>query len=119
MSFFSKPTRNHPRCMDLPARSNLSQYWRQEKSIFWRSFSNPQPPFDLHKRSLFSSTIMATKYVLGSMVAATVVAFSLDYLIADKKIFGGTTPKTVASNEWWKKPKRSFRHGLELLDHQL
>ncbi|KAJ8646136.1 hypothetical protein MRB53_007884 [Persea americana] len=36
---------------------------------------------------------MATKYVLGSMVAATVVAFSLDYLIADKKIFGGTTQK--------------------------
>ncbi|RWR72950.1 Monopolar spindle 2 [Cinnamomum micranthum f. kanehirae] len=54
-------------------------------------------------------TSMATKYIIGSMVAATVVAFSLDHLIADKKIFGGTTPKTVASSEWLEETDKKFQ----------
>ncbi|XXG46751.1 hypothetical protein AAC387_Pa02g1515 [Persea americana] len=52
---------------------------------------------------------MATKYIIGSMAAATVVAFSLDHLIADKKIFGGTTPKTVASSEWLAETDKKFQ----------
>ncbi|KAL0404912.1 UNVERIFIED_CONTAM: hypothetical protein Sradi_2132000 [Sesamum radiatum] len=44
---------------------------------------------------------MSAKYVLGSILGSLTIAYIGDNLIADQKIFGGTTPKTVSSKEWW------------------
>ncbi|CAN4109238.1 unnamed protein product [Withania somnifera] len=58
---------------------------------------------------------MATKYILGSVFASFAVAYVCDVVIADKKVFGGTTPHTLANNEWWKETDKNSRHGLALL----
>ncbi|KAJ4952101.1 hypothetical protein NE237_028933 [Protea cynaroides] len=46
------------------------------------------------------SPTMTTAKIVGGTVGAFVIAYAVDHFIADKKLFGGTTPKTVASNEW-------------------
>ncbi|OVA19387.1 Protein of unknown function DUF1138 [Macleaya cordata] len=52
---------------------------------------------------------MAAVKIVGALAATTVLAFSLDYVIADKKIFGGTTPSTVANKEWWEETDKRFQ----------
>lgn len=78
---------------------------------------------------------MATKYIVGSVLASFAVAYVCDVVIADKKVFGGkyklfigllqfsnwlclqalmsfhtgTTPHTVANNEWWKETDKKFQ----------
>ncbi|XP_021907042.1 uncharacterized protein LOC110821490 [Carica papaya] len=52
---------------------------------------------------------MATKYIIGSVLASFGVAYACDSLIADKKIFGGTTPRTVSNNEWWEETDKKFQ----------
>uniref|UniRef100_A0A7N0U3Z8 Uncharacterized protein n=1 Tax=Kalanchoe fedtschenkoi TaxID=63787 RepID=A0A7N0U3Z8_KALFE len=52
---------------------------------------------------------MAAKYIVGSVAASFAVAFALDYIIADRKIFGGTTPKTVSDKEWWQETDKKFQ----------
>ncbi|CAM8964972.1 unnamed protein product [Rhodiola kirilowii] len=52
---------------------------------------------------------MAAKYIVGSIAASFVVAFTCDYIIADRKIFGGTTPKTVSNKEWWAETDKKFQ----------
>ncbi|KAK9053623.1 hypothetical protein SSX86_024697 [Deinandra increscens subsp. villosa] len=75
--------------------------------------------------------------IVGSLAGAFVVAFACDYIIADKKIFGGkytfnffsviekmlncfkvedsencicsTTPSTVSNKEWWEETDKKFR----------
>ncbi|XP_078439330.1 uncharacterized protein LOC144709620 [Wolffia australiana] len=43
---------------------------------------------------------MSTKYIVGALAGSFVVAYVCDTLIADKKIFGGTTPSTVSDKSW-------------------
>ncbi|KAG9454927.1 hypothetical protein H6P81_007831 [Aristolochia fimbriata] len=52
---------------------------------------------------------MSTKYIIGSLVATTVLAFSLDSWISDGKLFGGTTPKTVSDKGWWEETDKKFQ----------
>ncbi|KVH89694.1 uncharacterized protein LOC112520737 [Cynara cardunculus var. scolymus] len=37
--------------------------------------------------------------IIGSVAGTFVLAFSLDYIISDKKLFGGKTPRTMCK-EW-------------------
>ncbi|KAG8371941.1 hypothetical protein BUALT_Bualt12G0015100 [Buddleja alternifolia] len=52
---------------------------------------------------------MAAKYILPSLVGSMAIAFICDNLIADQKIFGGTTPRTVSSKEWWAETDKKFQ----------
>ncbi|KAI3819943.1 hypothetical protein L1987_13796 [Smallanthus sonchifolius] len=47
--------------------------------------------------------------IVGSIAGAFVIAFACDYIIADKKIFGGTTPSTVSNKEWWEETDKKFQ----------
>ncbi|WOK91341.1 hypothetical protein Cni_G00032 [Canna indica] len=52
---------------------------------------------------------MTTGKIIGAIAGSFVIAYACDTLIADKKIFGGTTPKTVADEEWWKATDEKFQ----------
>nr|XP_043622060.1 uncharacterized protein LOC122593685 [Erigeron canadensis]XP_043622061.1 uncharacterized protein LOC122593685 [Erigeron canadensis] len=47
--------------------------------------------------------------IVGSVAGAFVLAFACDHIIADKKIFGGTTPSTVSNKEWWEETDKKFQ----------
>ncbi|XP_062217454.1 uncharacterized protein LOC133917587 [Phragmites australis] len=52
---------------------------------------------------------MATKYIIGSVVASFAFAYVCGVYIADRKVLGGTTPRTVATNEWWQETDKKFQ----------
>ncbi|OWM69177.1 uncharacterized protein LOC116210266 [Punica granatum] len=52
---------------------------------------------------------MAAKYIVGSVLASFAIGYACDRLIADKKIFGGTTPRTVSDKEWWEETDKKFQ----------
>ncbi|XP_039008423.1 uncharacterized protein LOC120136457 [Hibiscus syriacus] len=52
---------------------------------------------------------MAAKYIVGSIAASFAVAYVADNLVADQKIFGGTTPHTVLNKEWWEETDKKFQ----------
>ncbi|MCD7465315.1 hypothetical protein HAX54_001031 [Datura stramonium] len=52
---------------------------------------------------------MALKYIVGSVVASFAFAYVCDTATSDHKLFGGTTPKTVATDEWWKETDKKFQ----------
>ncbi|ONH95312.1 hypothetical protein PRUPE_7G063200 [Prunus persica] len=52
---------------------------------------------------------MSAKYIVSAVFGSIAVAWTCDYLMADKKIFGGTTPTTVASKEWWEETDKKFQ----------
>lgn len=52
---------------------------------------------------------MAAKYIIGSVVATFGIAYLCDHSISDNKLFGGTTPKTVSSKEWWDETDKKFQ----------
>ncbi|KAJ4761808.1 ozone-responsive stress-like protein (DUF1138) [Rhynchospora pubera] len=52
---------------------------------------------------------MALKYIIGSVAASLAFAHVCSYYVVDKKIFGGTTPKTVATTEWWEATDKKFQ----------
>ncbi|MBA0830125.1 hypothetical protein Goarm_014670 [Gossypium armourianum] len=52
---------------------------------------------------------MAAKYIIGSVAASFAVAYVTDKLVADEKIFGGTTPNTVSNKEWWEETDKKFQ----------
>ncbi|XP_078173732.1 uncharacterized protein LOC144567463 [Carex rostrata] len=52
---------------------------------------------------------MSTKYIIGSLAGAAVIAYVFDNIMADQKIFGGTTPSTVANKEWWLATDKQFQ----------
>ncbi|XP_020112354.1 uncharacterized protein LOC109726941 [Ananas comosus] len=52
---------------------------------------------------------MGAKFIIGSVAASFAIAYLCDKLIADLKIFGGTTPKTVADKEWWEATDNKFQ----------
>ncbi|XP_043699469.1 uncharacterized protein LOC122650200 [Telopea speciosissima] len=52
---------------------------------------------------------MATAKIVGALVGTAVIAYTVDHFIADKKIFGGTTPSTVSNKEWWAETDKRFQ----------
>ncbi|KAK9999991.1 hypothetical protein SO802_019594 [Lithocarpus litseifolius] len=42
---------------------------------------------------------MAAK-IAGAVAGAFAISYACDYLMAEKKIFGGTTPSTVSNKKW-------------------
>ncbi|CAL2272394.1 unnamed protein product [Prunus armeniaca] len=52
---------------------------------------------------------MSAKYIVAAVFGSFAVAWTCDHLMADKKIFGGTTPTTVASKEWWEETDKKFQ----------
>ncbi|KAK8554285.1 hypothetical protein V6N12_031250 [Hibiscus sabdariffa] len=52
---------------------------------------------------------MAAKYIIGSIVGSFAIAYVADNLVADQKIFGGTTPHTVSNKEWWEETDKKFQ----------
>ncbi|KAK9167024.1 hypothetical protein Scep_002215 [Stephania cephalantha] len=51
---------------------------------------------------------MAAK-IGGAILASIVVAYATNVMIADRKLFGGTTPKTVWDKEWWEETDKKFQ----------
>ncbi|KAK9096974.1 hypothetical protein Sjap_022471 [Stephania japonica] len=51
---------------------------------------------------------MAAK-IGGAILASVVVAYVADVIISDRKLFGGTTPKTVSDKEWWEETDKKFQ----------
>jgi hypothetical protein len=79
--------------------------------------------------------LMATKYIIGSVAASFAFAYVCGVYVADRKVLGGevpimptnfsaveeealditaalsagTTPRTVATNEWWQETDKKFQ----------
>ncbi|PWA93517.1 hypothetical protein CTI12_AA067800 [Artemisia annua] len=45
-----------------------------------------------------------SKWIIASL-AATIFGFTMDHIVSDRKLFGGTTPKTL-SKEWQDETER-------------
>ncbi|XP_020519193.1 uncharacterized protein LOC18427990 isoform X1 [Amborella trichopoda] len=52
---------------------------------------------------------MTAKSIILAVVGSGVLGFALDYVISDKKLFGGTTPSTMTRPEWWEETDRKFQ----------
>ncbi|XP_022743437.1 uncharacterized protein LOC111294408 isoform X2 [Durio zibethinus] len=52
---------------------------------------------------------MAAKYIIVSILGSFAIAYVSDQLVAEKKIFGGTTPHTVSNKEWWEETDKKFQ----------
>ncbi|CAD6337972.1 unnamed protein product [Miscanthus lutarioriparius] len=52
---------------------------------------------------------MSAKYIITGLAASFAIAYASDVLVAQKKIFGGTTPRTVADKEWWQATDKKFQ----------
>lgn len=52
---------------------------------------------------------MAAKYIVGGLVGSCVIAYACDYIVSQKKIFGGTIPGTVSDKEWWQATDKKFQ----------
>ncbi|XP_078174204.1 uncharacterized protein LOC144567871 [Carex rostrata] len=52
---------------------------------------------------------MSAKYIIGSLAGSFAIAYVCDNILANQKIFGGTTPKTVADKEWWAATDKQFQ----------
>ncbi|XP_059668415.1 uncharacterized protein LOC132313596 [Cornus florida] len=55
-----------------------------------------------------TSLNMAAK-IISAVVGSFALAYACDHFIADKKIFGGNTPRTVSSKEWWEETDKKFQ----------
>ncbi|KAM0826523.1 hypothetical protein ACQ4PT_068819 [Festuca glaucescens] len=56
-----------------------------------------------------SQVPMAGKYIVGSLAGSCVIAYACDYIVSQKKIFGGTIPGTVSDKEWWQATDTKFQ----------
>ncbi|KAI3874270.1 hypothetical protein C5167_045831 [Papaver somniferum] len=52
---------------------------------------------------------MTAAKIIGAVVGTTVLAFGLDHVISDRKLFGGTTPSTVSNQAWWQETDKKFQ----------
>ncbi|XAR69462.1 hypothetical protein NMG60_11001046 [Bertholletia excelsa] len=52
---------------------------------------------------------MKAKYIIPAVIGSFAIAYVSDTSVSDKKLFGGTTPKTVANNEWWEETDKKFQ----------
>ncbi|RYR51784.1 hypothetical protein Ahy_A06g026759 [Arachis hypogaea] len=55
------------------------------------------------------SLIMSAKYIISAIVGSFGIAYVCDSIISDRKIFGGTTPGTVANKGWWEETDKKFQ----------
>ncbi|XP_034694850.1 uncharacterized protein LOC117921153 isoform X1 [Vitis riparia] len=80
----------------------ISRLWSKEEigSVAWLVGGDLGSCFSLD---------MATKYIISAVLGSFAVAYACDFLTSDKKIFGGTTPKTVANKEWWEETDKKFQ----------
>ncbi|CAI9754817.1 unnamed protein product [Fraxinus pennsylvanica] len=79
------------------------------KSIVYRVLFARLSPLRLKKSIALLELKMAAKYILSSLVGTVAIAYVFDNLIADQKVFGGTTPKTVSSKEWLVETDKKFQ----------
>ncbi|KAI4386522.1 hypothetical protein MLD38_004450 [Melastoma candidum] len=59
--------------------------------------------------SEFRRANMRTKYIISAVLGSFAIAYAADHIVADKKIFGGTTPSTVANKEWQEETDKKFQ----------
>ncbi|XP_054786846.1 uncharacterized protein LOC129293065 [Prosopis cineraria] len=52
---------------------------------------------------------MATKYIISAVIASFGVAWICDTSVSDSKMFGGTTPKTVSTKEWFEETDKKIQ----------
>ncbi|KAL1351284.1 hypothetical protein HN51_015207 [Arachis hypogaea] len=52
---------------------------------------------------------MSAKYIISAIVGSFGIAYVCDSIISDRKIFGGTTPGTVANKGWWEETDKKFQ----------
>ena len=52
---------------------------------------------------------MAGKYIAAGLVGSFAISYVCDHFIAEKKIFGGTTPHTVSDKDWWQATDKKFQ----------
>ncbi|EMS49390.1 hypothetical protein CFC21_095385 [Triticum aestivum] len=52
---------------------------------------------------------MAGKYIVAGLVGSCVISYACDYIVSQKKIFGGTIPGTVSDKEWLKATEQRFQ----------
>ncbi|KAF6158554.1 hypothetical protein GIB67_040068 [Kingdonia uniflora] len=60
------------------------------------------------KADIILQTMGAAK-IIGALGATFVITYSLDAIISDKKIFGGSTRRTVSDKEWWEETDNKFQ----------
>ncbi|CAI9297732.1 unnamed protein product [Lactuca saligna] len=88
---------------DLPSSSRFFT-----SSLFFVRLGHRVSVLDsVHRVARFEE--MTGAKIVGSVAGAFVLAFACDYIIADKKIFGGTTPSTVSNKEWWEETDKKFQ----------
>ncbi|GJN01108.1 hypothetical protein PR202_ga18344 [Eleusine coracana subsp. coracana] len=52
---------------------------------------------------------MSGKYIIAGLIGSFAIAYASDVLVAQKKVFGGTTPRTVSDKEWWEATDKKFQ----------
>ncbi|KAI3981780.1 hypothetical protein MKX01_027765 [Papaver californicum] len=52
---------------------------------------------------------MTIAKIIGVVVGTTVLAFGLEHIISDNKLFGETTPSTVSNKAWWQETDKKFQ----------
>ncbi|KAJ1257643.1 hypothetical protein BS78_10G011200 [Paspalum vaginatum] len=68
-----------------------------------------QVTFPSSTSSWCSNPTMAGKYIVASLIGSAAIAYAADVMVAQKKVFGGTTPSTVSNKEWWKETDKKFQ----------
>lgn len=52
---------------------------------------------------------MSAKYIVAGLVGSCAISYACDYIVSQKKIFGGTIPGTVSDKEWWQATEKRFQ----------
>ncbi|KAK1279061.1 hypothetical protein QJS04_geneDACA016594 [Acorus gramineus] len=61
-----------------------------------------------HMVDCYSYKMTAAK-IIGGLAASCAAAYAFDVLISDKKLFGGSTPRTITNKEWWEATDKKFQ----------
>ncbi|WVZ82843.1 hypothetical protein U9M48_030056 [Paspalum notatum var. saurae] len=71
-----------------------------------KTSNKQEPPLD---QAPSSNPTMAAKYIIASLIGSAAIAYAADVVVAQKKVFGGTTPSTVSNKEWWQETDKKFQ----------
>lgn len=52
---------------------------------------------------------MTAAKIIGAVAGSFAIAYVCDVIVSDKKIFGGSTPKTITDKEWWEETDKKFQ----------
>ncbi|XP_044366461.1 uncharacterized protein [Triticum aestivum] len=69
----------------------------------------PRSAAESAARQKGSEAPMAGKYIVAGLVGSCVISYACDYIVSQKKIFGGTIPGTVSDKEWLKATEQRFQ----------